>query len=115
LASSLRSGDIDFVAETFDRVPESLADDFMFRHIHPFDPPGKTILQAVDVEIAVRIDVFRAYGSILNRSSDLILPTVIVRLISLYSKDATMVCPRCVNTGRFRLADPSALRTVLGY
>jgi hypothetical protein len=32
-----------------------------------------------------------------------------------YSKDVTMVCPRCVNTGRFRLADPSAIRAVLGY
>ena len=192
-ASIRKLGDIDFIAETFDRVPESLADDFMFRHIHPFDPPGKTLLQAVDAESAVRIDVFRAYGDILNRSSALIFPTGIVRLISLedliarlarltldlagqaetpakhaldflrlvelvdpkaveaawcdhrkpahpatfketssllheviatrsdllitpdYSKDATMVCPRCVNTGRFRLADPSALRTVLGY
>ncbi len=165
----------------------------MFRHIHPFDPPGKTLLQAVDTESALRIDVFRAYGAILNRSSDLIFPTGIVRLISLedliarlarlaldltaqietpakhaldflrlmelvdtkaveaawrdhrkpahpatfketssllhaviatrsnllitpdYSKDATMVCPRCVNTGRFRLADPAMLRAVLGY
>jgi hypothetical protein len=192
-ASARKLGDIDFIAETFDRVPESLADDFMFRHIHPFDPPGKTLLQAVDSESAVRIDVFRTYTDILNRSSDLILPTGIVRLISLedliarlarltldlagkietpakhaldflrlmelvdtnaveavwrdhrkpaqpatfketssllhaliatrpsllitpdYSKDATVVCPRCVNTGRFRLADPSALRAILGY
>jgi hypothetical protein len=192
--SSVRKlGDIDFIAETFDSVPESLAEDFMFRHIHPLDPPGKTLLQAVDAESAVRIDVFRAYGAILNRSSVLNLPTGIVRLISLedliarlarltldlagqvetpakhaldflrlielvdpkaveaawrdhrkpahpatfeetsrllhaviatrsyllitpdYSKDVTMVCPRCVNTGRFRLADPAVLRTVLGY
>src|SRR5262250_544379 len=58
-ASARKLGDIDFITETFDRVPESLADDFMFRHIHPFDPPGKTLLQAVDAESAVRIDVFR--------------------------------------------------------
>jgi hypothetical protein len=192
-ASVRKLGDIDFITETFDRVPESLADDFMFRHIHPFDPPDKTLLQAVDTESVLRIDVFRAYGAILNRSSDLIFPTGIVRLISLedliarlarltldltaqietpakhamdflrlvelvdtkavkaawrdhrkpahpatfketssllhavigtrsnllitpdYSKDATMVCPRCVNTGRFRLADPAMLRAVLGY
>jgi hypothetical protein len=192
-ASARKLGGIDFIAETFDRVPEGLADDFMFRHIHPFDPPGKTLLQAVDAESAVRIDVFRTYTDILNRSSDLIFPTGIVRLISLedliarlarltldlagqvetpakhaldflrlmelvdpkaveaawcdhrkpahpatfketssllhaviatrsdllitpdYSKDATVVCPRCVNTGRFRLADPSALRAILGY
>jgi hypothetical protein len=192
-ASVRKLGDIDFIADTFDKVPESLADDFMFRHIHPFDPPDKTLLQAVDAESAVRIDIFRAYDAILNRSSDLILPTGIVRLISLedliarlarltldltaeketpakhaldflrlmelvdtkaveaawrdhrkpahpatfketssllhaviatrsyllitpdYSQDATMVCSRCVNTGRFRLADPTALRAVLGY
>ena len=192
-ASARKLGDIDFITETFDRVPESLADDFMFRHIHPFDPPGKTLLQAVDAESAVRIDVFRTYTDILNRSSDLILPTGIVRLISLedliarlarltldlagkietpakhaldflrlmelvdtnaveavwrdhrkpaqpatfketssllhaliatrpyllitpdYSKNAMTVCPRCVNTNRFRLADPSALRAILGY
>ena len=70
-ASVRKLGDIDSIAETFDRVPESLADDFMFLHIHPFDPPGKTLLQAVDAESAVRINVFRAYGAILNRSSDL--------------------------------------------
>jgi len=192
-ASARKLGDIDFITETFDRLPESLADDFMFRHIHPFDPPGKTLLQAVDAESAVRIDVFRTYTDILNRSSDLILPTGIVRLISLedliarlarltldlagkietpakhaldflrlmelvdtnaveaawrdhrkpaqpatfketssllhaliatrsdllitpdYSKNATTVCPRCVNTNRFRLADPSAIRAILGY
>ena len=192
-ASARKLGDIDFITETFDRVPESLTDDFMFLHIHPFDPPGKTLLQAVDAESAVRIDVFRTYTDILNRSSDLILPTGIVRLISLedliarlarltldlagkietpakhaldflrlmelvdtnaveaawrdhrkpaqpatfketssllhaliatrssllitpdYSKNATTVCPRCVNTNRFRLADSSALRAILGY
>src|SRR5215470_15451517 len=81
-ASVRKLGDIDFIAETFDKVPESLADDFMFRHIHPFDPPDKTLLQAVDAESALRIDVFRAYGAILNRSLDLIFPTGIVRLIS---------------------------------
>ena len=82
-ASVRKLGDIDFIVETFDKVPVSLADDFMFRHIHPFDPPDKTLLQAVDAESAVRIDVFRAYDAIINRSSDLILPTGIVRLISL--------------------------------
>ncbi|MBO0859514.1 MAG: hypothetical protein J2P21_13730, partial [Chloracidobacterium sp.] len=192
-ASIRKLGDIDFITETFDGIPESLADDFMFRHIHPFDPPDKTLLQAVDVESALRIDVFRAYGAILNRSSELIFPTGVVRIISLedliarlarlalnlaaqietpakhaldflrlmelvdpkaveaawrdhrkpahpatfretsgllheviatrsdllitpdYSKDTTTVCSRCVNTGRFRLADPSAILAVLGY
>src|SRR4051794_25412074 len=42
--------DIDFVAAAFDCVPDTLAGDFLVRHAHPFDPPGKTILQLVDAE-----------------------------------------------------------------
>ena len=34
--------DIDFVASAFDCIPETLARDFLFRHVHPFDPPNKT-------------------------------------------------------------------------
>src|SRR5580704_14466696 len=48
---SLRSlNDIDFIADSFDFIPRSLADDFLFRHIHPFDPPAKTMLQCIDSE-----------------------------------------------------------------
>jgi hypothetical protein len=75
--------DIDFVADSFDSIPDSLAGDFLFRHIHPFDPPGKTILQFVDPESALRIDVFRAYGATLSRSSNLNLPTGMIQIISL--------------------------------
>jgi hypothetical protein len=32
-----------------------------------------------------------------------------------YSKGTTMARHRCVNTGRFRLADPGAIRAALGY
>src|SRR5262245_66259333 len=53
-ASARKLGDIDFITETFDRVPESLADDFMFRHIHPFDTTGNTMLQGVTVETLLR-------------------------------------------------------------
>lgn len=49
--TSLRPlNDIDFIVDSFDALPQSLANDFMFRHIHPFDPPGKTLLQMVDVD-----------------------------------------------------------------
>ena len=62
--TSLRAlNDIDFVTDSFDCIPESLADDFLFRHVHPFDPPGKTILQFIDAESALRVDVFRACGA----------------------------------------------------
>lgn len=42
---------IDFIADSFDCIPVTL-------HIHPLDPPGRTILQCIDPESALRIDVF---------------------------------------------------------
>jgi hypothetical protein len=50
--------DIDFLATSFDCLSKDLHKNFLFRHVHPFDPPGKTILQAIDVDKAVRVDVF---------------------------------------------------------
>jgi hypothetical protein len=76
--------DIDFVADSFEAIPKSLADDFWFRHIHPADPPGKTMVQMVDAENRLRVDVFRAFGETMRRTSVLkeLLP-VPVQLISL--------------------------------
>jgi hypothetical protein len=60
--------DIDFMVSSFDCIPESLGQEFVLRHVHPSDPPGKTLLQCVDPETRVRVDVFRAYGSEMERS-----------------------------------------------
>ena len=75
--------DIDFIADSFDCIPVTLANDFLFRHIHPLDPPGRTILQCIDSESTLRIDVFRAYGATMSRTSQIELPTNSIRLISL--------------------------------
>lgn len=81
---SLRSlNDIDFIADSFDCIPETLANDFLFRHIHPLDPPGRTMLQFIDPESALRIDVFRAYGATMSRTSNLDFPAGTIQLISL--------------------------------
>src|SRR5579883_1452561 len=74
--------DLDFLAPGFDCVPESLSADFVFRHVHPHDPPGKTILQLIDVESRLRVDVFRSYGGILARAQAVQLPSGPVSLIS---------------------------------
>ena len=67
---SIRSlHDIDFIVPSFDCIPESLGEDFLLRHVHPFDPPAKTLIQCVDPETKVRVDVFRAYGSVMERVS----------------------------------------------
>jgi hypothetical protein len=75
--------DIDFIVESFDHIPSSLGDDFLFRHIHPFDPPGKTLLQCIDADAALRIDVFRAYGATISRSRPIQLGSDMIRVISL--------------------------------
>ena len=83
LSSSTRPlNDIDFVAAAFDYAPETLARDFLFRHVHPLDPPGKTILQLVDAETALRIDLFRAYGAIMRRTLSLESPFGLIQVIS---------------------------------
>jgi hypothetical protein len=83
-APSIRPlNDLDFIADSFDCIPDTLGDDFMFRHIHPLDPPGKTMLQFIDPDSALRIDVFRAYGATLSRTSRLDLPSGAIQLISL--------------------------------
>jgi hypothetical protein len=70
--ASLRPlNNLDFLVGSFDDLPESLVRDYLFRHIHPFDPPGKAILQAIDPEEALRIDVFRAYGNCLHRAFEM--------------------------------------------
>jgi len=68
LASIRPLHDIDFIVSSFDCIPTTLSEDFLFRHVHPNDPPGKTLLQGVDQETGVRIDVFRAYGSVMDRT-----------------------------------------------
>lgn len=81
--SSLRSlNDLDFLVGSFDDLPESLARDYLFRHVHPFDPPGKTILQAIDPEQTLRIDVFRVYSGCLDRACEVPFGQGTVRLIS---------------------------------
>ena len=81
-SSSRGLSDIDFVASAFDCIPETLAEDFLFRHMHPFDPPSKTILQLMDAETALRIDLFRACGKTMRRTAPLDFPSGPVQLIS---------------------------------
>jgi hypothetical protein len=185
--------DIDFVALAFECIPETLARDFLFRHVHPFDPPGKTMMQLVDADTSLRVDVFRADGGIMSRAisvdvlsgplwvisvedalahearllldlgasvpvpakhaDDYLRLTELVKSSNMetawqdhrkpthpmtfsetntllkgliaarrnllispeYSKDTTEMCPRCVRTSTFRLADPNVVLSLLGY
>jgi hypothetical protein len=80
---SLRAlADLDFVTPSFDRIPISLAASFLFRHVHPLDPPGKTLMQLVDAETALRIDVFRACGRTMARARDVEFPSGRMRVVA---------------------------------
>jgi hypothetical protein len=185
--------EIDFVAPAFECIPETLARDFLFRHVHPFDPPGKTMMQLVDADTSLRVDVFRANGGIMSRAISIDVPSGPLRVISVedvlahearlllnldpslpvpakhaddyerlvglvkssdmetawqdhrkpthpmtfwetntllkgliatrrnlltiteYSKDTAEICPRCVQTPSFQLADPKVVLSLLGY
>ena len=185
--------DIDFVAPAFECIPETLVRDFLFRHIHPFDPPGKTMMQLIDADTSLRVDVFRADGGIISRAISVDVPSGPLRVISVedvvahearllldldasvpvpakhaddylrlaelvkssnmetawqdhrkpthpmtfdetntllkgliatrrnllisleYSKDTAEICPRCVRTSPFQLADPNVVLSLLGY
>jgi len=75
--------DIDFMTASFDAIPESLGSELLLRHVHPDDPPGKNILQGVDQETGVRVDVFRAYGLEMARTSPIEIATLALSVVSL--------------------------------
>ena len=92
LEPSIRSlNDIDFVVPSFESVPESLSRDFLCRHIHPFDSPGKTLAQFIDAETKIRIDVFRAYGSTVRRARPVELSLGTALVISVEDTTARFV------------------------
>lgn len=76
--------DLDFIVASFDDIPKSFANGLLLRHVHPQDPPGKTLLQAVNPESEVRIDVFRAYGAELERTAPVNIAGLTLRIVSLH-------------------------------
>jgi hypothetical protein len=75
--------DVDIVVESITSIPETLAKDFLVRHIHPHVPEGKMLIQFVDPDGALRIDVFRAYGATMVRSKSVCFGTVLIQVVSL--------------------------------
>ena len=75
--------DIDFVVDGFAAIPESLADRFLLNHVHPHALEGKTLVQLIDPEHALRVDVFRAFGATLSRSGPLGVDTEPLDVVAL--------------------------------
>jgi hypothetical protein len=75
--------DLDFVTGEFGYIPGTLSEDFLFRHVHRFAPPGKTMLQLIDRENAQRVDVFRACGETMNRAVEVSPSVGTMRIVAL--------------------------------
>ncbi len=86
--------DLDFVTERFEKIPETLAKDFLFRHVHPRQQWGGIMMQLVDVDAHLRIDVFRAVGETFKRASQMTLPVgrfTVVALEDLIARAARLL------------------------
>lgn len=75
--------DIDFLVDSFDCIPPTLGAELLLRHVHPNDPPAKTLLQGVDAATSVRVDVFRGYGGEMDRAEAGEMGGIPVRMVSL--------------------------------
>jgi len=80
--------DMDFVAASFADIPAALASDVLFRHVHPYDEPPKTMLQCVDEETALRVDVLRAYGQEMERVVPVRVDGIELKMISVEDVEA---------------------------
>ena len=75
--------DFDFIADDFAHIPETLGSEFLFRHVHPAEIPGRTMMQLVDVDAKLRVDIFRATGASMRRAGQIDLPTGRISMIAL--------------------------------
>jgi hypothetical protein len=110
---------VDLVVDSF-TIPASLADRFLLHHIHPHAPEGKTLLQLVDRERALRVDLFRAFGTTLTRAHVLdertgLLPQCPDLLVCETYSAVITACDQCRDFGPFRRAAPDLIVSILGY
>ena len=94
--------DLDFVVESFDSIPGSLADGFLVHHVHPHAPEGKTLVQLIDRAQALRIDLFRQFGATLTRVgvlSGAIGALAVISLEDVVARTTSLVLG-CLRRGR---------------
>jgi hypothetical protein len=109
--------DLDFVVESFASIPGSLAGGFLVHHIHPHAPEGKTLLQLIDPERALRIDLFRQFGATLTRIVWLNSPTgqlPIISLEDLVARTTSLVVGHLQRAGTIDLKHARAFRRLAG-
>jgi hypothetical protein len=85
--------DIDLVVADFAAIPPSLADAFLLNHVHPSAAEGKTLIQLIDESLALRVDVFRAFGCSLSRADrvGIVAPLPVLSVEDLRARATAMV------------------------
>ena len=104
--------DLDFIVDSFNAIPPSLADRFLIHHIHPDAPEGKMLLQLVDKESALRVDLFRAFGATLTRAGVVDEQTgrlLVLAVEDLVARSTAHVC------GRLRQGRPIDVKYVRAF
>jgi hypothetical protein len=104
--------DLDFIVDSFNAVPPSLADRFLIHHINPDASEGKTLLQFVDKESALRVDFFRAFGATLTRACVVDEQTgrlLVLAVEDLVARSTAHVC------GRLRQGRPIDVKYVRAF
>jgi hypothetical protein len=88
--------DVDLVVDDFAAIPAALAGRFLLNHIHPSAPEGKTLLQLIDRERALRVDLFRTLGRTLSRARVLDTRTglPVLAVEDLVARTTAHVCGR---------------------
>jgi hypothetical protein len=89
--------DVDLVVDGFNAIPAPFADGFLLNHVHPHAPEGKTLLQLIDRERAVRVDLFRAFGTTLSRAGlmdEQTGPLPVLAVEDLVARTTAHVCGR---------------------
>jgi hypothetical protein len=89
--------DVDLVVDGFNAIPMAFADGFVLNHVHPHAPEGKTLLQLIDRERAVRVDLFSAVGTTLSRAGlmdDQTGPLAVIAVEDLVARTTAHVCGR---------------------
>lgn len=75
--------DIDLVVASFGSIPATLANDFLFAHVHPHAEPGKTLVQAIDPQHALRVDIFGATPGTMARASNFVIAGNDIKVVAL--------------------------------
>jgi hypothetical protein len=107
-----RLNDLDFVIDSFDSIPASLADRFLMHHIHPHAREGKLLLQLVDPNTGLRVDLFRAFGRALTRANRMDEQTGSLMVLSVEDLRARSTAHVC---GHLRQGCPIAMKCVRAF